>query len=120
MTIQGCLSHPKRLNCFFREKRAEEELVEHIDKSELIDTFCRITDADMMQRFFDEIFTPAERRDLALRWQSMRLIQEKISQRDISHQLGISLCKITRGAKILRQPNSVSKQILTEKTGDPQ
>jgi TrpR family trp operon transcriptional repressor len=65
-----------------------------------------------MRRFLEEILTPAERKDLALRWQLMQMLQAGVSQRKIASDLGISLCKITRGAKILKDPASVTKRYL--------
>jgi TrpR family transcriptional regulator, trp operon repressor len=62
-----------------------------------------------MRHFLEEILTPAERKDLALRWKLMEMLQEGIPQRKIASELGISLCKITRGAKILKDGRSVSK-----------
>ena len=82
-------------------------------KDELIEVFTRIDDPKVMEDFFNEIFTPAERQDLITRWQSMKLISQNIPQRKIAKMLGISLCKITRGAKVLKKENSVSKKLLS-------
>ena len=65
-----------------------------------------------MHHFLEEILTPAECKDLALRWKLMEMLQEGIPQRKIASELGISLCKITRGAKILKNSRSVSKRYL--------
>ena len=65
-----------------------------------------------MRRFLEEILTPAERKDLALRWELMRRLMDGDAQRQIAEELGVSLCKITRGARILKQTDSVSKQHL--------
>lgn len=80
---------------------------------ELMEVFCRIRRPEDMRQFFGEIFTSAERHDLALRWELMQLLHKGLPQRDIAEQLGISLCKITRGAKILKQNNSMSRKMLT-------
>ena len=80
---------------------------------ELMETFCRIRRPEDMRQFFEEIFTSAERHDLALRWELMQLLHRGLPQRDIAEQLGISLCKITRGAKILKQNESISRKMLT-------
>ena len=85
---------------------------------EIAKVFCRIGDPETMKSFFDEIFTAAERRDFALRWELMKLIREGIPQRQIASKLGISLCKITRGAKILKNPESVTNQIMDDKIGE--
>ncbi len=79
---------------------------------EICSVLCRIQQPEQMQRFLEEILTPAERNDLALRWELMRQLAEGVPQRQIAEQLGVSLCKITRGARILKQNNSFSKQFL--------
>ena len=56
--------------------------------------------------------TNAELKNLSLRWELMKKIKKGISQRKIASELGISLCKITRGSKILKNSNSVSNKIL--------
>ncbi len=73
---------------------------------------CDIADPQQMRIFLDEVLTPAEQRDLGLRWGLMKRLNQGMSQRQIAAELGISLCKITRGAKILRQSQSVSKRYL--------
>ncbi len=65
-----------------------------------------------MQRFLEEMLTPAERKDLALRWALMQRLMDGVPQRHIAEELGVSLCKITRGAKILKQNDSISKHHL--------
>ena len=65
-----------------------------------------------MKTFLAEIMTPSERHDLALRWELMRRLRKGIPQRQIAKELGISLCKITRGAKILKQDHSISQHYL--------
>jgi TrpR family trp operon transcriptional repressor len=80
--------------------------------SEIAAVFCRIDDPGTMETFLEEMFTPAERRDLELRWKSVKMIHKKIPQRKIASELGISLCKITRGSKVLKKKTSVAKALL--------
>ena len=80
--------------------------------SEMCEVLCKIRQPEQMRCFLEEVLTPAERKDLGLRWQLMEMLQEGIPQRKIAADLGISLCKITRGAKILRDPASVSQRYL--------
>lgn len=82
--------------------------------SELAKVLTDITDSSVMKKFMEEILTDAERKDLNLRWELMKKLQKHIPQREISSQLGVSLCKITRGAKILKDSNSVSFKILNK------
>jgi len=78
---------------------------------ELAEAFCRIGDPKIMRRFFEEIFTPNERKDLSLRWELMKRLKHGIPQRAIAAELHISLCKITRGAKIVHNPKSVTNRL---------
>lgn len=48
------------------------------------------------------LLTPREREAIALRWRLLHLLVRGKSQRAVSAELGISLCKITRGAKELK------------------
>ena len=42
---------------------------------EIAKVFCEIDDVEVMKEFFDEIFTPAERHDFALRWELMKDVE---------------------------------------------
>jgi len=85
---------------------------------ELVEVLCGITEPDTMRMFFSEIFTPAEIDDFVLRWQLMEMLQNGVSQREIATELGISLCKITRGSKVLGTGSSITEKILKDKIGD--
>lgn len=80
--------------------------------ADICSVLCSVSDPEQMQGFLTEILTPAERRNLALRWELMRRLKKGVPQRQIAAELGISLCKITRGAKILKQDHSISKHYL--------
>ena len=86
--------------------------------NDLAKAFCRIERTATMKKFFSEIFTPAEIDDFVLRWRLMEMLLDGVSQRKISQELGISLCKITRGSKVLRTGKSVTERILKDKIGD--
>lgn len=78
----------------------------------LAEVFAGIGDPERMSDFFAEIFTPAEIDDLVLRWRLLEMLHSGYSQREIAAELGISLCKITRGARVLRSGDSVTESIL--------
>jgi TrpR family trp operon transcriptional repressor len=80
-----------------------------------IEVCCSINDPEVMKKFFSELFTPAELDDLAKRWQLMIELAEGSTQREIAKKLRISLCKITRGAKILKDENSITRSVFFEK-----
>jgi len=73
---------------------------------------AEITDPIVMRNFIREILTPKEIDDFALRWQLVKELYRGDTQRTIAARHHISLCKITRGSKILKKKNSVTRSIL--------
>jgi TrpR family trp operon transcriptional repressor len=86
---------------------------------ELIKIFTNIKEETEMRSFFEEIFTEKERNDVALRWELLKELHEGSTQRSIAAKHKISLCKITRGSKILKDDRSIIKKILVENYGEP-
>ncbi|MCF7945468.1 MAG: trp operon repressor [Spirochaetia bacterium] len=84
------------------------------DIEEVIQIFASVNSYEQMQKLFEELFTMKEKYDFALRWRLMKDLKHKVPQREIAHDLGISLCKITRGSKILKQPDSICKHLIEE------
>ena len=68
-----------------------------------------------IEKLLLEIMTPGEVHDLGLRWELVELLVEGVSQRQIASRLGISLCKITRGAKILKKKNGAVAGVFAQK-----
>lgn len=85
------------------------------DLQELIEVFTRTKNNEEMQKLFEELFTQREKYDFALRWRLLKDLYEGKPQREIANSLGISLCKITRGSKILKDSQSQVKKVLQEK-----
>lgn len=81
-------------------------------KDELIKVFAEMTDVSEVEAFLREIFTPKEMADLNLRWQLLKELHEGKTQRSIAARHRMSLCKITRGSKVLKAPDSIVKKIL--------
>jgi len=88
-----------------------------VSKKRIIEIFTEIGDYRTMQKLFKEIFTPAEIQDVALRWRLMEMLHKGVPQRKIASDLGISLCKITRGSKILKNKNSATLKLIERATG---
>lgn len=84
---------------------------------ELIKVFSGIRTEEEMASFFREIFTPAEIRDLAMRWQLLRELFAGETQRNIAARHRLSLCKITRGSKILKKKKSATLALLKKHYG---
>lgn len=62
--------------------------------------------------FFRSLFTQKERADIASRWALVKLLDQGVTQRKIAGDLGVSLCKITRGSRELKKENSPFKHFL--------
>ncbi|HSO20299.1 MAG TPA: Trp family transcriptional regulator [Desulfosarcina sp.] len=81
---------------------------------ELMDVFVRTNDMKAMEVLFKEIFTPNEIDTLTLRWQLLKDLYEGKTQRKIAAEHKISLCKITRGSKLLKARGSYLKKVLDD------
>ncbi len=86
-------------------------------RDDIITTLAQISDIEEMKSFIDEILTPREIQDLFLRWTLLQELDRGKTQRSIAANYGISLCKITRGSKILKKDRSVVKKYLRK--GNP-
>ena len=79
---------------------------------ELLKAVASIGDLVELDLFFQEIFTPGELDDLSLRWKLLTDLHRGMTQRKIAEKYSISLCKITRGSKILKKEGSIALKIL--------
>ncbi len=89
------------------------------DLREIATHLADMDDPSVVRHWLGELFTPRELCDLALRWRLMRQLVEGKTQRSIAADLRISLCRITRGSRELKKPNSVSRRLLTETQACP-
>ncbi|MCB0284085.1 MAG: transcriptional regulator [Calditrichaeota bacterium] len=81
---------------------------------EICSFLAKTSDAEVIENLLSGIFTPAEIKDLDSRWQIIKQLQKGDTQRSIAKDLGVSLCKITRGSKELKKQNSILKLALSE------
>ena len=80
---------------------------------ELAGALAETKDALLIKDFLRCILTPAESADIATRWALVKALEKKIPQREIAKTLGISLCKITRGSREMKNPNQAFQKMLT-------
>lgn len=62
--------------------------------------------------FFKEILTLSEITTLSKRWCILKMLASNCTQREIAQSLNVSLCKVTRGAKILKSSNSITRKFI--------
>ena len=82
---------------------------------EILTVLAETNDKEKLRHFLDEILTPKERSDVAMRWQLMVEIHQGHTQRSIAKRHNISLCKITRGSKILKTQGSFTAEAISKR-----
>ena len=80
--------------------------------SDLARTLSKTTDSALIEDFLRCLLTPSEIAGIAARWALVKALKIKMPQREIAKHLGLSLCKITRGSRELKKPNSAFERIL--------
>ena len=73
---------------------------------ELAQTLAVCDDDRLIYDFLASLFTESEVMEIGNRWALVRLLEQGMSQRAIAKELGLSLCKITRGSKELKKKDS--------------
>lgn len=81
---------------------------------DLARAFSRLHDPVEIEQAFVDFFTTSELRDLQSRWLIFKMLDEGVTQREISRLLGVSLCKITRGSRFLKSPRTIVHKMLAE------
>ncbi len=79
---------------------------------ELSEILNKLGSSGRISDFLDSLLTPAEKKDIEKRWKLVKMLHEGKTQRKIASELGISLCKITRGARELKKEGSIFKKVL--------
>ena len=81
---------------------------------EIINILATLTSKEEIAGFLTEIFTQNELETLSKRWRIMKLLSLGATQREIANELNVSLCKVTRGSKILKNKNAITTKFLKE------
>ncbi len=79
---------------------------------EISQLLAKVDDPALIWDFFECLFTAAERKDFSNRWLLVKEIDAGVTQREIAREFKMSLCKITRGSKELKKPDSAFKKML--------
>ena len=79
---------------------------------ELSGIMSNMNDKKDLRQFLLEILTESELADLSKRWRIIKMLNSGYAQREIAKELNVSLCKVTRGAKILKNKNAIVKKYL--------
>ncbi len=80
--------------------------------NEIFEIINKLKSPKEISQFFGEIFTDNELKTLSKRWRILKLLAKGETQRQIAQDLNVSLCKVTRGSKILKNKNAITTNFL--------
>lgn len=102
MTLPLCYDYS-----FAMTEKEEKQAIKELSRA-----LSLCDDSQLISQFLNSILTENEISEVASRWALVRLIDQGVSQRKISAELGLSLCKITRGSKELKKKDSPFKKMI--------
>ncbi len=73
-----------------------------IAKTELLRLLCDTDDEKQMAKLLNGLFTTHELDEVVTRLQIVRLLLEKVPQREIASRLGVGIATVTRGSRALQ------------------
>lgn len=79
---------------------------------ELAIVLAQTNDETLIEEFLNSLLTSKEINDISSRWELVKRLHEGTPQRKIAEDLGLSLCKITRGSKELKKDPSAFKVMI--------
>jgi len=83
-----------------------------VEMEELIRKICKNRKKSLLRDFLFDLLSPAEYKDLAVRWQIVKMLDNRISQRQISKALKVSVATVTRGSRELLNKTGGFRQSL--------
>jgi len=75
------------------------------NNQQLLSLLCGISDPQEMSAAIAMIFTNKEQQEIDKRLQIFNALEDKVSQREISAQLGVGIATVTRGSKAMQTAN---------------
>jgi Trp operon repressor len=69
-------------------------------------------DKDLLKAFFQDILSPAEYKELGVRWQIVKQLAGGVAQREIAKNLHTAIATVTRGSRELADPHGGFRQAL--------
>lgn len=82
--------------------------------NELALLLSNCSDSQKIKAFLEGLMSDSELCDMGKRWALLKLLSRGMPQRAIAKELGVSLCKITRGSKELKKSDSAFTYFLEQ------
>ncbi|MCL1910817.1 MAG: trp operon repressor [Leptospirales bacterium] len=80
--------------------------------AEIVSVVMSGKDNVSVEIFMRCLLTPREILDISSRWEIFKLLSEEVSQRKIAGRLGVSLCKVTRGSREMKEHKNVIVEMI--------
>lgn len=80
--------------------------------TEMSAALAKAGNPELIEGFLYSLFTPSEADEIAKRWALVKDLAKGRPQREIAKDLGLSLCKITRGSRELKKEGSPFRLML--------
>ena len=80
--------------------------------NELVETILSLKKESIALAFLQNILTPAELDEIAIRLQIVKLLKKGISQREVAEKLAVSIGTVSRGARELKYGAPGFKNVL--------
>ena len=87
-------------------------------KEDLLNIVLSIKAKEELKSLIDDMFTEKEVEDVVQRYLLMDDLYRGKSQRDIARDRSMSLCKITRGSKMLKKKEGFMRKFFSNKYDD--
>ena len=79
---------------------------------ELSQIISQLKDEKEIYKLLNELLSESELDVLSKRWRIVKMLKAGCTQREIAKELNVSLCKVTRGAKILKDEKAIVSKFL--------
>lgn len=82
---------------------------------EISEYINKLDSTDEIFEFLTEILTDSEMETLSKRWRILTMLHDGRTQREIAQELGVSLCKVTRGSRIIKNQNAIVTKLIKDR-----
>jgi len=95
----------------FKKKKIGQKVSKKNFLIELIEVFSKVENPQEMKQLLKAILTPEELDQIKKRWQIIKLLQYKYTQREVAKMLQISTAKVNRGSKEIKYGSGIFQKI---------
>ncbi len=105
--------------CFTYNVSMNSNISKNDNLLQLCELVSQLDSRDEVCKFLYEMLSESEISLLTKRWRILNMLAEGKTQREIAKDLNVSLCKVTRGSKILKTQDAVvTKYLIKEKNNE--